>query len=66
MVVLERICKLCKQPFTLEYCHGRPRSYCFACEPVGWKVVRLPHRVKLRRNPPLWKRNELILEKGNK
>jgi hypothetical protein len=66
VAVLERVCKLCKEPFTLEYCHGRPRSYCFVCEPVGWKVVRLPHRVTLRRDPPLWKRSELelILKKG--
>ena len=36
---LERTCKLCKQPFTLDFCHGRPRPYCYRCEPQGWKIV---------------------------
>jgi hypothetical protein len=59
VAVLERICKLCKQPFTLDYCHGRPRSYCFACEPTGYKIVLPKHqfdRVRLRRVVPLVKR----------
>jgi hypothetical protein len=68
MVVLERLCKLCGKSFELQYCHGRPRSYCLTCQPVGWKVVQLRHRVKLRRDPPLWTRSELelILEKGRR
>jgi hypothetical protein len=61
VAVLERVCKLCQQPFTLEYCHGRPREYCWLCVPKGFKLVRVPGqtRTKLRRDPPLWKRSEL-------
>jgi hypothetical protein len=61
VTVLERVCKLCGEPFQLGYCHGRPREYCWRCQPKGRKIVRLPHRVTLRRDPPLWKRSELEL-----
>jgi hypothetical protein len=52
-MLLARVCKLCGGEFKLEYERGRPRSYCFSCEPQGWKIVHLPHRVKLRRLTPL-------------
>jgi hypothetical protein len=51
-MVLARVCKLCGQGFELEYRTGRPREYCFVCEPAGWRVVLPKHRfgrVKLRR-----------------
>jgi hypothetical protein len=37
---------------------GRPRLYCWVCEPAGWQIVKVPHqsRVKLRRRPPLFPR----------
>ena len=50
--IVSRVCKLCAAVFDLEYSRGRPREYCFRCEPVGWKVVLPSHRfgrVKLRR-----------------
>ena len=50
--IVSRVCKLCSAVFDLEYSRGRPREYCFRCEPVGWKVVLPSHRfgrVKLRR-----------------
>jgi hypothetical protein len=62
VAVLERQCKLCKQPFTIDYCHGRPRSYCYRCEPKGYKIVLPKHqfdRVRLRRVVPILKRGEL-------
>lgn len=49
---VSRVCKLCAAVFDLEYSRGRPRLYCFECEPSGWKVVLPAHRfgrVKLRR-----------------
>ena len=49
---VSRACKLCGGVFEVEPGPGRPRSYCFGCEPVGWKVVLPSHRfgrVKLRR-----------------
>jgi hypothetical protein len=53
-VTLARVCKLCGQGF--EYKSngpGRPREHCYKCVPLGYKAVRLPHRVKLRRITPL-------------
>jgi hypothetical protein len=60
VTVLERVCKLCSRPFLLDYCHGRPRQYCFTCESKGFKVVLPKHqfdRVRLRRVVPLVKRS---------
>jgi hypothetical protein len=54
-VVWARVCKLCGQGFELEYRTGRPREYCFTCQPEGWKIVLPKHRlgrVKLRRVTP--------------
>jgi hypothetical protein len=54
-VVLARVCKLCGEGFEVEIGHqgGRPRDYCLTCQPEGWKIVRKPHRTKLRRVTPL-------------
>ena len=52
-VVAVRVCKLCRQPFDLDYSFGRPREHCFRCVPAGFKPVRLRSgRVKLRRVYP--------------
>jgi hypothetical protein len=54
-VVLARVCKLCGQVFEVDYKTGRPREYCWTCEPAGWRVVLPKHRfgrVKLRRLRP--------------
>jgi hypothetical protein len=54
-VLIARVCKLRGEGFELEYSFGRPREYCFSCEPEGWKVVLPSHRfgrVKLRRRRP--------------
>jgi hypothetical protein len=50
-VFVQRCCKLCGEAFQIERRRGRPRVYCFVCEPPGWQVVKVPHqsRVKLRR-----------------
>jgi hypothetical protein len=40
-VTLVRTCKLCGSNFDLEYQIGRPREYCFVCEPVGRKLVKV-------------------------
>jgi hypothetical protein len=63
VVVLQRVCKLCGRQWQLGYSHGRPREYCWRCVPKGFKLVRVANqdRVKLRRDPPLWKRSELEL-----
>jgi hypothetical protein len=49
------VCKLCGEEFepVIGRQGGRPRLHCYACVPVGWKIVRLPHRVKLRRVNPV-------------
>jgi len=49
---VSRACKLCGGVFEVDPGPGRPRSYCFGCQPAGRKVVLPPHRfgrVKLRR-----------------
>jgi hypothetical protein len=50
-VFVQQCCKLCGEAFQIERKRGRPRIYCFACEPPGWQVVKVPHqsRLKLRR-----------------
>ena len=52
-VMAQRFCKLCGELFEIEHKLGHPREYCFVCEPPGWQIVKLPHRVKLRRRPSL-------------
>ena len=52
-VLAQRCCKLCGETFEIERKPGRPRIYCFVCEPLGWQVVLLRHRHKLRRRPNL-------------
>ena len=48
-----RVCKLCGDVFQMERKPGKPKSYCWSCQPVGWKVVKLRGgRHKLRRWPP--------------
>jgi hypothetical protein len=34
-----RTCKLCNRTWQLDYSHGRPREYCFSCEPDSFRVV---------------------------
>ena len=51
--MLARVCRMCDQRFEYEYSRGRPREHCLDCVPQGMKLVRLPHRVKLRRANPL-------------
>jgi hypothetical protein len=48
-------CRLCGGRFEAEVGRqgGRPREYCYRCVPAGFKAVRLPQRVKLRRVAPL-------------
>jgi hypothetical protein len=50
-MLVQRRCELCAETFQIERKRGRPRVYCFVCEPRGWQVVKIPHqsRVKLRR-----------------
>jgi hypothetical protein len=49
----QRTCKLCGEAFAIVRKAGRPREYCWTCEPVGFQLVKLPYqsRVKLRRRP---------------
>jgi hypothetical protein len=53
-MVLAKVCRLCGQGFEFECTGpGRPKEYCLTCQPEGWKIVRKPHRVKLRRVNPV-------------
>lgn len=36
----QRTCKMCGEAFEEPRRPGRPRDYCFTCEPVGWQIVR--------------------------
>ena len=48
--LLARTCKLCQQGFVQAHVIGRPRQYCYSCQPEGRKLVRLASgRTKLRR-----------------
>jgi hypothetical protein len=53
-MLAQRCCKLCGETFEIERKPGRPRIYCFNCEPLGWQVVKVPRqtRMKLRRRVP--------------
>jgi hypothetical protein len=39
-VVVRRTCKRCRREFDLGYRRGRPREYCFSCQPLGTRVVK--------------------------
>ena len=34
-----RTCQLCGEAFAIVRKAGRPRDYCWSCEPAGWQVV---------------------------
>jgi hypothetical protein len=40
----------------IERKRGRPRAYCFVCEPPGWQVVKVLYqsRLRLRRRRPVF------------
>ena len=59
MVLRARVCKLCGDAFQVERKPGKPRSYCFDCQPAGWKLTRVRGRWKLRRWPPAFSWAEL-------
>jgi hypothetical protein len=56
-VLAQRSCKICGGTFEFERKRGGQRIYCFDCEPLGWKIVKVPGqtRVKLRRHPPAFR-----------
>jgi hypothetical protein len=47
-----RVCKLCSIGFEPRPGPGRPRLYCYDCEPPGWQLVWVRGRLKLRRRRP--------------
>jgi hypothetical protein len=51
MPKLARECPICRKPWVLDYVGlGRPRMICYACQPEGYKVVRM-RLTKLRKDP---------------
>ena len=36
---MRRTCKRCRNEFEVEYRRGRPREYCFSCQPVGTRMI---------------------------
>jgi hypothetical protein len=42
------VCGWCEEQFGYEFHIGRPRRYCFQCEPKGYQVVKVRGRLKLR------------------
>ena len=54
-----QVCQLCGADFTVERKPGKPRSYCFECQPVGTKLVMKRGKLKLRRWPPAYSMAEL-------
>jgi hypothetical protein len=61
-----RTCEICGEAFAIVRKAGRPRVYCFVCEPPGWQVVKVPgeSRVKLRRRPSLVPRLAAVARKA--
>ena len=59
VAVRQRTCQMCGESFEVERKRGRPRSRCFDCQPVGWKLTRVRGRWKLRRNPAAFSWAEL-------
>jgi len=53
MQLLDRQCRLCHQPWVLEYPGvGRPREICFDCVPAGMKLQYPVNQRKFRPAPP--------------
>jgi len=50
-----RTCLICWGTFEVERKAGRPRLYCFVCEPPGWQVVRLSGSPEWRSRRYGWK-----------
>jgi hypothetical protein len=38
-VIVCRTCKACGSGFDLEYRRGRPREYCYICQPPGTRMI---------------------------
>ena len=55
----QRTCKLCGEAFAIVRKPGRPREFCWACEPVGFRLRKVRGRYKLRRWPPTFSWAEL-------
>jgi hypothetical protein len=55
-IQMMRVCKLCSIEFEPHPGRGRPRLYCYGCEPLGWQLVKVRGRLKLRR-----RRRDLVL-----
>ena len=47
-----RVCKLCLIEFELHPGRGRPRLYCYTCEPIGWQLVKVRGRPEATEAPP--------------
>jgi hypothetical protein len=50
-----RTCKICGESFAIVRKRGRPREYCFVCEPPGFQVVRVAAWPEWRSRPYWWK-----------
>src|SRR5829696_422072 len=48
-----RVCQGCGNDFVIERKRGKPRSWCFECQPAGYKMTKVRGRLKLRRWPPM-------------
>ena len=48
------LCKICGA-FEIVRKRGRPRDYCYVCQPVGWQVVRVAAWQEWRTRPSWWK-----------
>jgi hypothetical protein len=55
-IQMMRTCGLCGGEFERAPGPGRPRLYCYGCEPPGWQLVKVRGRLKLRR-----RRRDLLL-----
>jgi hypothetical protein len=60
--IAQRTCRICREPFEVVRRPGRPRSFCWVCEPVGFQLVKVPgqSRVKLRRRPSQLRRMTVV------
>jgi hypothetical protein len=59
-VLAQRECRLCGEAFQVGGKRGRPRSYCYTCEPPGTQIVMVRGRYQRRRRryPPRALRRE--------